>query len=59
MRIQGPYRMKQEILTHEYTMMTHKVLRHCELLGSVIQMERDWVRVHLDIDKAQEATAAY
>ncbi|WP_156897713.1 hypothetical protein [Paenibacillus massiliensis] len=51
--------MKQEILTHEYTMMTHKVLRHCELLGSVIQMERDWVRVHLDIDKAQEATAAY
>lgn len=62
-------RMKQGILTHEYTMTTHKGLRHRELfneqltglslLGSVIQVERDRVRVHLDIDQTQEAAVAY
>ncbi|WP_342425739.1 hypothetical protein [Paenibacillus sp. FSL L8-0502] len=62
-------RMTQGVLLHTYTLTTHKGLRQkayyneqltgLSLEGKVIAVERDRVKVHLDIDPEQDKNTAH
>lgn len=61
--------MQKGVLQHVYTLTSHKGLRHKEVFneqliglslpGKVIQVERDRIKLHLNIDAVQDPTKAH